>query len=32
MVGGEFVTGLCNGKVAVNALGDTEVKQIGQFV
>jgi hypothetical protein len=32
MVGGEFETGLCDGKVAVNAFGDVEVKQIGQFV
>jgi hypothetical protein len=29
---GKFETGLCGGKVAVNTLGNAEVKQIGQFV
>jgi hypothetical protein len=32
MVGGKFETGPCGGKVAVNTLGDAEVKQIRQFV
>jgi hypothetical protein len=32
MVGRKFETGLCGGKVAVNTLGDAEVKQIWQFV
>jgi ammonia channel protein AmtB len=29
---GKFETGLCSGKVAVNTLGNAEVKYIGQFV
>jgi hypothetical protein len=32
MIGGKLETGLCGGRVAVNTLGNAEVKLIGQFI